>query len=80
MNFYSIKVLLKNQIEGRSNTFKMLKSRDAAIQLNITKTHVNNKLLVEMKGFKFQIMLQVTFHKKVENDEKKVFTTNLFQL
>ena len=42
----------------------MFDSRDPIIELNITKTHVENELqdlLVAMKGFKFQITLEITF-------------------
>ena len=50
-------------------------SRDLpAIKLNITKNHVENKLkdiLVEIKGFKFQITLQVTFCKEIKNGSTK---------
>ena len=53
---------------------QFIDSRDPANQLNISKTHVENKLkdlLVEMKRFKFIMMLQVIFCKKIENGETK---------
>ena len=55
-----------------SYTVEVLNPLDPAIQLSITKTHVKNKLrglLVEIKCFKIEIMLQVTLHKKIGNSE-----------
>ena len=55
-------------------TFEVLGSRDPEIQLNITKTHVKNKLkdlLFKMKGFKFQVTSQVTFHKEINKTVKQ---------
>ena len=55
-----------------SYTIEVLNSLDQASQPSITKTCVKNKLnglLVEMKGFKFEIMLPVTLHKKTGNGQ-----------
>ena len=47
----------------------MLDFRDPAIQLNITKACIKNRLkdlLVETNSFKFQINLQETFGKEIK--------------
>ena len=47
----------------------MLDLRDPAIQLNITKACIKNRLkdlLVETNSFKFQINLQETFGKEIK--------------
>ena len=62
-NFNSTEPFLKNQI---------------LLQLNITKILVKNTLkdlIVEMKDFKFQTTLQVTFHKERENSQTKLLMT-----
>lgn len=54
---------------GHSYTVKMLDFRDPAIQLNITKACIKNRLkdlLVETNSFKFQINLQETFGKEIK--------------
>lgn len=54
---------------GHSYTVKMLDFRDPAIQLNITKACIKNRLkdlLVETNSFKFQINLQETFSKEMK--------------
>lgn len=64
MNFNSTEAFLKNQLKNQ-----------ILLQLNITKILVKNTLkdlLVEMKDFKFQTTLQVTFHKERENSQTKL--------
>ena len=57
----------------------MFDSRNLATQLNITKTHAENKLkylLAEIKSFKLQIRLQVTYRKEKQNGEIKYSLSN----
>ena len=64
MNFNSTEAFLKNQLKNQ-----------ILLQLNITKILVKNTLkdlIVEMKDFKFQTTLQVTFHKERENNQTKL--------
>ena len=52
----------------------MLNFQDPTSQRNITKPHVKSllkDLMAEMRGFKYQITLQITFPKEMKNDETK---------
>ena len=65
----------------RSYTVEILGLKDPEIQLNITEAICKNllkDLLVEMKGPKYQITLQVTFCKETENDQTKYSSTICF--
>ena len=58
----------------RSYTVEVTNSQDLTSQFNITKAHVKNlleDLLAEVRGFNYQITLQITFCKEIENDETK---------
>ena len=51
---------------ARSYTVEVLNSQNLVSQLNITKPHVKTllkDLLAKMKGFKYQMTLQITFCK-----------------
>ena len=53
---------------------EVLNFLDSTSQLNITKLHVKDLLkdfLAEMRGFKYQITLQIAFRKEIENSETK---------
>lgn len=53
---------------------EMLNSQDPTSQLNVTKPHVKSLLkglLVEIRGSKYQILLQITFRIEIENGELK---------
>ena len=55
--------------------FTVSNSQDLASQLNITKPCVKNllkDLLVEMRSFKYQITLQVSFRKEIEMMEQSI--------
>ena len=59
--------VFKNHIH--SHSFTVSNSQDLASQLNITEPCVKNllkDLLVEMRSFKYQITLQVSFRKEIE--------------
>ena len=52
----------------------MLDSQDRAIQFDVAKPNVKNKLknlLSKLKGFNVQITLHITFCKEIENGETK---------
>ena len=57
---------------ARSFMVELLNYQDPASQLNIAKAHFEKFLkdfLTEMRGSKYQITLQITFRKEIENYE-----------
>ena len=57
-----------------SYTVDVVDSRDSEIQVHITKFYVRNSfkdLLAEVKGFKCEILLKVTFCKEIEKGKTK---------